>query len=284
MLFSIKVKVGIIGGSGLNDPDILEDRVERRVSTPFGDPSDCLIEGRISGVDCVLLARHGRKHDVMPSKVNYRANIWALKTLGCTHVIASTATGSLQEDIAPGDLVLLDSFIDRTKSRKDTFFDNSCSELTGVCHVPMDPAFCPETRQLFLEAASKLSLKLRPTGTCVTIEGPRFSSKAESLLYKSWGVHLVNMTMVPEVCLAREAGLCYAAVAMATDYDCWRDKEAGVSVGEVLATFKKNVAKVTKLFREVVPLIGAHEWDTTIDDLKSLVSSGFMSAPSKEGN
>jgi len=127
-------------------------------------------------------------------------------------------------------------------------------------------------------------LNLRPTGTCVTIEGPRFSSKAESLLYKSWGVQLVNMTMVPEVVLAREAGLCYAAVAMATDYDCWRDKEQGVSVGEVLATFKQNVMKVTKLFREVVPMIGAHEWDNTIDDLKSLVSSGFMSAPSKESH
>ncbi|XP_054278062.1 S-methyl-5'-thioadenosine phosphorylase [Macrosteles quadrilineatus] len=273
---SIHLKIGIIGGSGLNNPDILENAKEVSVDTPFGAPSDCLIVGKIKGVDCVLLARHGRKHTINPSNVNYRANIWALKQQGCTHVITSTACGSLQEDIPPGDLVLLDSFIDRTKQRQHTFFDGSEEGLPGVCHIPMEPAFCEETRKIIIEAAAELGFKLHPRGTAVTIEGPRFSSKAESLVFKSWGAHLVNMTLVPEVVLAKEAGLSYAAVAMATDYDCWRDHGDGVCVADVLATFKTNVSKITKLFLTVVPKIAERKWDDVVKKNKETVDSSVM--------
>lgn len=166
--------------------------------------------------------RHGRSHSIMPSTVNYRANIWALRQLNCTHILASTATGSLQENIKPGDLVVLDSFIDRTTKRSQTFYDGSSQSDLGVCHLPMSPAFCERTRKLLIDTAKELGLEAHPTGTVVTIEGPRFSSKAESLMFKQWNAHLVNMTTVPEVVLAKEAGICYASIAMATDYDSWR--------------------------------------------------------------
>lgn len=266
-----KIKIGIIGGSGLNNPNIMEGGKERKVSTRYGEPSDVLIEGKIAGVDCVILARHGRKHSVNPSNVNYRANIWALKEAGCTHVIASTATGSLQEHIKPGDLVVVDSFIDRTRTRIQTFYDGAADSLPGVVHVPMEPAFCPRTRKILLEAASDLGITTHEVGTVVTIEGPRFSSKAESNLFRSWGASLVNMTLVPEVCLAREAGLIYAAVAMATDYDCWRGSV--VNVEEVLKTFKSNVEKIEKLFIATIPRIAKENWDNDIKSLQEMVRS-----------
>ncbi|XP_062544416.1 S-methyl-5'-thioadenosine phosphorylase [Armigeres subalbatus] len=270
------IKIGIIGGSGLDDSQILESRSEKVVSTHFGNPSDVLIEGKIAGVDCVLLARHGRNHSIMPSNVNYRANIWALKTLGCTHVIVSTATGSLQEQIHPGDLVIPDNFIDRTTKRAQTFYDGN-DMLVGVCHVPMEPAFCNRTRDALIETAKELGLVgVHNKGTVVTIEGPRFSSKAESNLFRQWGADLVNMTLVPEVVLAKEAGLCYAAIAMATDYDCWRDCGENVNVADVLATFKKNVSKVTQLITAVIPKIAEMDWTETIDELSKTVNGSIM--------
>ncbi|PSN31286.1 hypothetical protein C0J52_22287, partial [Blattella germanica] len=198
--------IGIIGGTGLDDPDILEDRQEKTVCTPFGSPSDVLIEGKIGGVDCVLLARHGRKHNFSPSNINYRANIWALKEVGCTHVLASTACGSLREEIKPGELVLMGSFIDRTTSRKQTFYDGAPNSPVGVCHIPMEPAYCPATAKVLLESAEALNLKVHPSVVCVVIEGPRFSSIAESRMYRSWGGDIINMTNVPELlkCCRRE--------------------------------------------------------------------------------
>ncbi|KAL1117777.1 hypothetical protein AAG570_004092 [Ranatra chinensis] len=264
LFFSLQV--GIIGGSGLNNPDILTDGSERVVETPYGPPSDVLIEGKISGVDCVILARHGRKHTINPSNVNYRANIWALKNVGCTHIIVSSATGSLQEDIKPGDFVVLDQFIDRTKTRVTTFFDGSDNAPEGVCHIPMDPVFCDKTRMILLNCAKQMGLGVHPSGTAVCIEGPRFSTKAESNLYRSWGAHVVNMTLVPEVVLAKEAGMCYAAVAMATDYDCWHNTI--VCVDEVMATFKANAEKITKLFIMAIGKIGEENWDDELDKLK----------------
>uniref|UniRef100_A0A1B6GNE0 S-methyl-5'-thioadenosine phosphorylase n=1 Tax=Cuerna arida TaxID=1464854 RepID=A0A1B6GNE0_9HEMI len=270
------IKIGIIGGSGLNNPDILEEAEEIFVDTPYGPPSDCLILGKIKGVDCVLLARHGRKHTINPSNVNYRANVWALKEQGCTHIITSTACGSLQENVAPGDLMLLDSFIDRTRTRIQTFFDGSKESLPGVCHIPMEPAFCHRTRLLILETARDLGITIHPNGIAVVIEGPRFSSKAESNLYRSWGAHMVNMTLVPEVVLAKEAGMSYAAIAMATDYDCWREHGDGVCVHDVLATFKKNVEKLTKLFVAVVPKIAERNWDDIIKNNEEIVKTSIM--------
>lgn len=270
------IKIGIIGGSGFNNPEFFEEGREHFVDTPYGPPSDVLVEGKIKGVDCVILARHGRKHTISPSNVNYRANIWALRHVGCTHVLVSTACGSLQEDIHPGDLVLLDSFIDRTRTRIQTFFDGSEQSLPGVCHIPMEPAFCPATREVLVESAKDLGITMHPVGTAVTIEGPRFSSRAESNLYRSWGAQLVNMTLVPEVVLAKEAGLSYAAVAMATDYDCWRESERAVCVPEVLKAFKENVEKITKLFIHAVQKIAEKNWDDVIKKNKETVESSVM--------
>lgn len=275
-----KVKIGIIGGSGLNKPGILEGGTERVVQTPFGPPSDVLIEGQISGVDCVLLARHGREHTINPSNINYRANIWALKDAGCTHVIVSSATGSLQEDIKPGDLVIVDSFIDRTFKRENTFYDgSSMSPFKDVVHMPMEPAFCSKTRSLLLKTANDLGLPVHEGGSVVTIEGPRFSSKAESNLFRLQGASLVNMTLVPEVCLAREAGLLYAAVAMATDYDCWRCSV--VNVVEVLKNLRANAKKVEKLFLAVIPKIAEQNWDNELKCMKDMLKYSNQTQISK---
>nr|XP_023018829.1 S-methyl-5'-thioadenosine phosphorylase [Leptinotarsa decemlineata] len=270
------VKVGIIGGSGLDDPDILKNRREKKVSTPFGDPSDALILGEIDGVQCVLLARHGRKHSIMPSNINYRANIWALKEEGCTHILATTATGSLKEQIKPGDVVILDNFVDRTYSRKQTFFDGEPNHPIGVCHLPMEPAFCEKTREVLLEVTKELNIFVHERGTAVTIEGPRFSSKAESKIYRSWDCDLVNMTCVPEVVLAKEAAICYASIALATDYDCWKETGEKVSVSEVLKTFKENVAKVTNILTSAVPRIAQQNWDSTLTEMANAVRNSDM--------
>ncbi|KAK9503824.1 hypothetical protein O3M35_010299 [Rhynocoris fuscipes] len=261
-----KVKIGIIGGSGLDDPQLFTDVVEKNVKTPYGPPSDALLEGKIGGVECVLLARHGRKHSINPSNVNYRANIWALKSVGCTHVIVSTATGSLKEEIVPGDLVILDSFIDRTKNRPGTFYDGTSEEFSGVCHIPMEPTFCEETRKILINTAKELNLSIHESGTAVAIEGPRFSTKAESNLYRSWGASVVNMTLFPEVVLAKEACLCYAAVAIATDYDCWRNSV--VDVEEVEAAMKKYAKNIKELFIKAIPAIAKLDWDPPICKLK----------------
>jgi len=173
--------------------------VEKVVKTPFGNPSDSLITGQISGVDCVVLARHGRNHAIMPTNINNRANIWALKEEGCTHLIVSTACGSLKENIVPGNLVLLDQFIDRTTKRVQTFHDGTSDLFPGICHLPVAEPFCQLTRSCLEKAAAEANILMHPTGTCITIEGPRFSSKAESILFKSWGCDVINMTTVPEV-------------------------------------------------------------------------------------
>ncbi|MCL4152759.1 UNVERIFIED_CONTAM: hypothetical protein GTU68_036856, partial [Idotea baltica] len=181
--------------------------------------------------------RHGRNHSIFPSAVNYRANLLALKNLGCSHVIVSTACGSLREEIAPGNFVVIDQFIDRTTKRDSTFYDGSCDDFKGILHIPMDNPFCSKTRQIIIDSAESLGNPVHSKGTMITIEGPRFSSKAESKMFRLWGADVINMTTVPEVILARELGLCYAAIAMATDYDCWREGEH-VNVERVLATMK----------------------------------------------
>ncbi|KAM8773245.1 S-methyl-5'-thioadenosine phosphorylase isoform 2-T2 [Acanthopagrus schlegelii] len=219
------IKIGIIGGSGLDDPDILEGRTERYVDTPYGKPSDALILGKIKNVECVLLARHGRQHTIMPSNVNFQANIWALREEGCTHLLATTACGSLREEIQPGDIVIIDQFIDRTTKRAQTLHDGQPTSPPGVCHIPMAEPFCNRTREVLVEVARTLGIKCHVRGTMLTIEGPRFSSRAESLMFRQWGADVINMTTVPEVILAKEAGLCYASIAMATDYDCWKEHE-----------------------------------------------------------
>ncbi len=242
------LKLGIIGGSGLDDPRFLSRAEEKNVSTPFGDPSSPITCGTIEGVEVAILARHGRKHTIYPSAVNFRANVWALKSLGCTDILAATACGSLRQEIEPGHLVFLDQFIDRTTKRASTFH-----ETGQVCHVPMGDPFCARLRELLIERAAALGIAHHPAGTMVTIEGPRFSTRAESHLFRSWGCHVINMTTVPEVTLAREAGLCYASIAMSTDYDCWHDSEEHVSIDLVLAIMKQNAETVTRLLLDVIP-------------------------------
>ncbi|XP_065204554.1 S-methyl-5'-thioadenosine phosphorylase-like [Planococcus citri] len=271
------IKVGIIGGSGLDDPDILQNAIAKEVNTPFGKPSSALVEGTIGGVPCVVLSRHGKKHNIIPSNVNFRANIWALKDAGCTHVIVSSACGSLQKEIAPGDLVIPDSFIDMTKKRVSTFYNNDGPYANTVLHIPMEPAFCNRTRSLIVDAAKELNIKCKNGGTTVVVEGPRFSSIAESKLFQSWGADLTNMTMVPEVILAKEAGLCYACIAMATDYDCWNASEEMVNVENVVKTFKQNVEKVKNVMLLAVKKIAAEEWNETINNLQDVVKGSIQS-------
>ncbi|KAG8595447.1 hypothetical protein GDO81_001520 [Engystomops pustulosus] len=270
------VKVGIIGGSGLDDPDILEGRTEKYVETPFGKPSDALVLGKIKNVDCVLLARHGRQHTIAPTNVNFRANIWALKMEGCTHILVTTACGSLREEIQPGDIVVIDQFIDRTTKREQTFYDGAPGCLPGVCHIPMAEPFCGKTREVLIDIAKKLGIKCHTKGTMITIEGPRFSSKAESHMFRLWGADVINMTTVPEVVLAKEAGLCYASLAMATDFDCWKEHEEAVSVDKVLKTLKENANKATSILLTAIPQIAAMDWTDTIQNMKCTVELSVM--------
>ncbi len=241
-------KIGIIGGSGLDDPRILKDAREINVTTPFGVPSSPLTLGTISGVEVVLLSRHGRKHTIMPTNVPFRANIWALKEYGCTHVIASSACGSLREDIEPGHLVFPSQFIDRTTKRAATFFDQD-----RVCHISMEEPFCPQCRTLLAAIATERNFAHHVDRTVITIEGPRFSTRAESRMFRSWGADVINMSTVPEVVLAREAGMCYQVIAMATDYDCFMDHRDNVSWEQIVRTMTANVEKVTQIFVDAIP-------------------------------
>jgi 5'-methylthioadenosine phosphorylase len=242
-------KIGIIGGSGLEDPKILKDPKEIEVETKFGKPSSSLTIGKIEGIDVVILSRHGKKHHIMPTNVPNQANIQALKDQGCTHILASSAAGSLREEIKPGDFVIVDQFIDRTTKRSSTFY-----EKDHVCHIPTAEPFCSYIRKLLAESAKELNLKHHEKGTVITIEGPRFGTKAESHLFRQWKADVVNMSTVPECVLAREAGLCYAVVVMSTDYDCWKEGEA-VDIQMVLKTFKQNADNVVKLFLNTIPKI-----------------------------
>lgn len=242
--------IGIIGGSGLEDPKILKNAKEVKLETPFGKHSPITV-GEISGRKVALLSRHGRKHELSPSKVNYRANIWALKELGCKYALASSACGSLREEIKPGDFVLPNQFIDRTFRRENTFFDREGK----VVHLPMAEPFCRKLRKLILDEAKKLGYRTHLDKTVITIEGPRFSTKAESKLFRSWNADVINMTTVPEAVLARELGLCYQVVAMSTDYDCFLEDRPPVTIEEVLKVMKENAERVKALFLAVIPKI-----------------------------
>ena len=247
------VKIGIIGGSGLDNPDILKDSKDVVVSTSFGSPSSPLKVGKISGVDVVLLARHGREHTIPPTQVNFRANIKALKDAGCTHILATTAVGSLRQEIGRGDFVILDQFIDFTKQRKMTFHESF--EPHKPVHTPMADPFNKDLRKILNDTCQELKLRYHPKGTVVTIEGPRFSTRAESYMFRGWKADVINMSIATEATLANEAGIPYAAVAMSTDYDCWKEDEAPVTWDAILEIFGKNVEKVTKLLINAIPKI-----------------------------
>ncbi len=242
-------KIGIIGGSGLENPAIFQDPQVIEVETRYGQPSSPLMTGKICGVDTVLLARHGVDHQFSPTQVNNRANIMAMQKVGVSHIIATTACGSLRKEIERGHLVVLDQFIDFTRFRKNTFFD---SFADGAHHTAMAHPFAEELRQKLYGIAENMQLPVHAAGCVVTIEGPRFSTVAESKMFRLWGADVINMSTAPEVMLANELSIPYAAVAMSTDYDCWKEDEAPVTWDEILTVFRKNADNVTGLLVKVI--------------------------------
>jgi len=247
------VKIGIIGGSGLDSPNILKDTKEIDTVTPYGKPSSTLLFGKIENIDVILIARHGRKHTITPTGVNYKANIYALKEAGCSHILATTACGSLREEIKRGDLIILNQFIDFTRHRKITFHDEFVEG--SAVHTQMAEPFDKKLREELIKNAEELNLKHHKSGTVITIEGPRFSTKAESKMFRIWGADVINMSVAPECVLANELKIPYAAVAMSTDYDCWKEDEEPVSWEDILKVFKENVEKVTSLLIKTIPNI-----------------------------
>jgi 5''-deoxy-5''-methylthioadenosine phosphorylase len=245
--------IGIIGGSGLDNPDILSNPRDEKVNTQYGEPSSPLKHGIIDGVQVVLLARHGREHTIPPTQVNYRANIAALKAAGCTHIVASTAVGSLREEIRRGDLVIIDQFIDFTKQRKMTFHESFAPH--NPVHCSMADPYDSRLRQILIDECKSRGYPFHDHGVVVTIEGPRFSTRAESLMFRTLGADIINMSVATETVLANEIGIPYAAVAMSTDYDCWKSDEEPVSWEAILKVFSENAARVTALLKGIVSRI-----------------------------
>ena len=252
MTQTIAPVIGIIGGSGLYDIDGLENKAWRKVTTPWGDPSDDLLEGTLGGVRCVFLPRHGRGHPISPTHLNYRANIDALKRAGCTDVLSLSAVGSLKAELPPGHFVIVDQFIDRSFAREKSFFGDGC-----VAHVSVAHPVCSRLGDALETAANGLDLPVTRGGTYLVMEGPQFSTKAESALYRSWGCSVIGMTNMPEAKLAREAEIDYATVAMVTDFDCWHPDHDHVTVEAVVKILFDNADKARALVKSVVPAIGA---------------------------
>ena len=243
--------IGIIGGSGLYDIDGLEDKQWCRVESPWGEPSDELLCGGLAGVRCVFLPRHGRGHRLSPSHLNYRANIDVLKRAGVTDVLSLSAVGSLKAELPPGHFVIVDQFIDRSFAREKSFFGDGC-----VAHVSAAHPVCSRLGDAVEGAALGLGLPVSRGGTYLVMEGPQFSTLAESQLYRSWGCSVIGMTNMPEAKLAREAELCYATVAMVTDYDCWHPDHGAVTVDQIVAVMLSNAGHARDLVRAVVPMLG----------------------------
>jgi 5'-methylthioadenosine phosphorylase len=248
----VGLTIGIIGGSGLYAMEGLENVREVRVDTPFGAPSDVIVHGRLADAELLFLPRHGRGHRLLPSELPFRANLWALKHLGAERVIAVGAVGSLREDIAPGHLVVPDQFLDRTFRRVGTFFGDGI-----VAHVAFGDPVCPVLSRALVESARRLGATVHAGGTYVCMEGPQFSTRAESELYRSWGAHIIGMTNLQEAKLAREAELCFATLALATDYDCWKQDAHEVAIADVLTVLSANVALAKRVVHDVVPALAA---------------------------
>jgi len=264
-------RIGVIGGSGLYAIDALEDPRWITIDTPWGAPSEQLLTGRIGAVEFVFLPRHGRGHRLPPSEVNARANVDALKRAGCTDVVAISAVGSLREELAPGQFVVVDQFIDRTFAREKSFFGTGM-----VAHVSMADPTCPRLSRLCADAASAAGATVVRGGTYLAMEGPQFSSRAESLLYREWGCDVIGMTAMPEAKLAREAELPYALVGMVTDYDCWRGDEDAVEVAAVIAQLMANAEVGRQL---VVRLAGLLPTEREASPIDTVLDSAIITAP-----
>ena len=246
------IAIGIIGGSGLYSMAGLTDTREVRVKTPFGDPSDAIVTGTLEGRRVAFLARHGRGHRISPSEINFRANIYALKTLGIERIISVSAVGSLREDVAPLDFVVPDQFFDRTKTRISTFFTGGI-----VAHISFDKPTCPHLSSQLAAAAERAGVKVHRGGTYVCMEGPQFSTLAESNTYRKLGFDIIGMTNLTEAKLAREAEICYATFAMVTDYDCWHPQHDAVTVDQIISVLTKNTENVQRAIREAVRALDA---------------------------
>ncbi|MDT7043654.1 S-methyl-5'-thioadenosine phosphorylase [Candidatus Nitronereus thalassa] len=246
-----RADIAVIGGSGLYEMEGLTRVREVRVATPFGKPSDVLVIGTLAGQQVAFLSRHGRRHRISPSLINYRANIYALKSLGVKRIFSVSAVGSMKEHIEPGHLVLPDQFIDRTTQRAGTFFDQGL-----VAHVAFSEPICGELAGIVHRAAQEVGAITHAGGTYVCIEGPQFSTKAESNLYRQWGVDVIGMTNIPEAKLAREAEMCYATLALATDYDCWHETEESVTVEAILSIMHANVVQAKKVILKALQYTG----------------------------
>ena len=249
---TITPMIGFIGGSGVYDLDGLEDREWVKVRTPWGDPSDEILTGTLDGVRVAFLPRHGRGHPAPPSALNYRANIDAMKRIGCTELISLSAVGSLKAELPPGHFVIVDQFIDRTFAREKSFFGTGC-----VAHVSVAHPVCPRLGTALEAAARQIDLPFTRGGTYLVMEGPQFSTKAESQMYRQWGCDVIGMTNMPEAKLAREAELCYATMAMVTDFDCWHPDHDHVTVEQVVKVLFSNADKARALVKTVVPMLGA---------------------------
>jgi 5'-methylthioadenosine phosphorylase len=242
-----KPAIGVIGGSGLYAMNGLSDIREVRVKTPFGDPSDAIVLGRLEGKRVAFLARHGRGHRILPSEINFRANIYAMKELGVERVISVSAVGSLQEDLKPGEFLVPDQFFDRTKNRLSTFFGGGL-----VAHVTFDKPTCPEVSAILADASVHCGVKVHRRGTYVCIEGPQFSTLSEAHVHRQLRFEVIGMTNVTEAKLAREAELCYATIAMITDYDCWHPEHESVTATQIIATLNQNAENAQHVLRQAV--------------------------------
>lgn len=249
--------IGIIGGSGLDDPEILKDGRDMRVGTPYGPLTSPLKLGTIGDCRVVILARHGREHTDSPTRVPNKANLWALKEQDCDAVLATTAVGSLREEIGRGHFVIPDQFIDFTRRRELTYHETFAPH--DPVHTAMAEPFATPLRAALLAACEEIDVPFHDRGTVVTIEGPRFSTRAESMMFRAWGADVINMSTAPECILANELGLPYAVVAMSTDYDCWKTDEAPVTWEEILKTFNENVHRVTRVLLRAVAALAAEE-------------------------
>jgi 5'-methylthioadenosine phosphorylase len=271
------IDIGIIGGSGIYQIDGFKLLEEKSIATPFGKTSDSYIIGELNTMRVAFLPRHGRNHQYLPSEINYRANIYGFKSLGVTNLIGITAVGSLQEDLPPLHLVIPDQLIDRTVSRKSTFFGNGIA-----AHIPFAEPFCPQLRQQIYETAQPITPHLTKDGTLVTIDGPAFSTRAESNLYRQWGCDLIGMTTYQEAKLAREAEICYAALAMVTDYDCWKEESTEeVTVETVVSNMQKNSVNAQKILADLLPKISDSKSCHCNQSLKGAIMTRPESIPAE---
>ena len=272
-----QAKIGVIGGTGLYDIEGLEDIEEVNIKTPFGPPSDTITIGKLGGVGIAFLPRHGRGHRISPTELPARANIYALKWLGVEHVVAISSAGSFKPEIKPGDLVIPDQLIDRTRSRVSTFFGEGI-----VAHIPFAEPFCPVLSQILYEAAKEAGATVHPKGTFVVMEGPAFSTRAESRLYRSWGADLIGMTALPEAKLAREAEICYAIIGCATDYDSWMERSEPVTIDVILNVQRQNIAAARKIIRLAVSRIPEKRTCECATALKTAIVTDPKLIPAKQ--